>query len=79
MPKEGLQLSFHQLTILIILLNVIKNYVTFRGMSRGCHLMLQCQKHAKISCGKIQITYMYKVTFLFFNDTYHWNLVNKIP
>ena len=23
------------------------------GMSRGCHLIVQCQEHAKISCGKV--------------------------
>ena len=34
------------------------------GMSSGCHLMAQCQKHVKIHCGKIQITYMYKITFI---------------
>ena len=79
MPKEGLKLNFHQLTILLILLNIIKNYLTFMDMSRGCHHMVQCQKHAKISCGKIQITYMYKILFLIFNDSYHWTLVNKIP
>ena len=38
-------------------------------MSRGCHLTVQCQKHAKISCGKVQLTYMYKKTFPFFIDT----------
>ena len=43
----------------------LKNYFTFRGMSMGCKLMVQCQKHAKLSCGKIQITYIYEITFLF--------------
>ena len=27
--------------------------------------MAQYQNHAKISCGKVQITDMYKITFLF--------------
>ena len=48
-------------------------------MSGGCHLTVQCQKLAKIHSGKIQITYMYKITFPDFNDNYLWNLVNKIP
>ena len=33
-------------------------------MSKGCHLTVQCQKNAKISCGKVQIAYMHKVAFL---------------
>ena len=48
-------------------------------MSRDCHIMVQCQKDAKISCGKVQLTYMYKITFPIFIDTYHWNLINIIP
>ena len=71
MQKEGLKHYFHQLTYLLKLLNVIRNYITFRGMSRSCHLMVQCQKHAKISCGKVQLTDMYKITFPIFIDTYH--------
>ena len=56
-----------------------QNYLTFRRMSRGCHLMIQCQKHAKISYGKVLLTYMYKIIFPFFNDTYLWNLINIMP
>ena len=33
--------------------------------------MVQCQKHAKTSCGKIQLAYMYKVTFLIIKASYH--------
>ena len=79
MPKEGLKSYFHQLTYLLELLNIIRKLSHIQGMSGGCHLMTQSQKHAKISCGKIQITYMYKVTFPFFMDTYCWNLINIIP
>ena len=48
-------------------------------MSKDCHLMAQCQKHAKISCSKVQLTYMYKITLPIFIDTYHWNLIHIIP
>ena len=41
--------------------------------------MLQCEKHAKISSGKVQFTYMYKITFLISIDTYHWKLIDIIP
>ena len=63
MPKEGQKHYFHQLTNLLKLLNIIRNYITFKGMSRECHLTVQCQKHAKISCAKVQLTYKYKITF----------------
>ena len=69
--KEGLKHYFHQLTYLLKILNVTENYITFRCMSGGCHLMVQCQKHAKISCGKVQLTYIYKITFPISIDTYH--------
>ena len=79
MPKEGLKHYFHQLTCLLKLLNVIRKLYHIQGKSKGCHLTVQCQKHAKISCGKVQFTCIYKITFPFFNDTYHWNLINIIP
>ena len=79
MPKEGLKHYFQQLINLYNYYMSSENYITFRGMSRGCHLMVQCQKHAKMSCGKVQLTYMYKITFPIFIDTYHWNLINIIP
>ena len=41
-----------------------KYYFTFRGMSRVCHFMVQCQKGAKICCSKIQIVYTHKIAFL---------------
>ena len=63
MPKEGLKHYFHQLINLLKILNVIRKYITFRRVSRGCHFTAQCQKHAKISYGKVQLTYMYKITF----------------
>ena len=55
-----------------------ENYITFRRMSNGCHLMVQHQKHAKISCGKVQFTNIYKLTLPIFIDTYCWNLINII-
>ena len=30
-----------------------EKYITFRVMSRGCHLIDQCQKHVNMTCGKI--------------------------
>ena len=48
-------------------------------MSRGCHLMVYGQKHANINCSKVQINLLYKMTFLIFDGSYHWNLLIKIP
>ena len=62
--KEGLKLYFYQLTYLLLLLNIIRELYYITKMSRGCHLIAQCQKHAKISGDKVQFTYIYKITFL---------------
>ena len=41
--------------------------------------MVYGQKHVKINGDKVQMTLLYKMTFLIFNGTYHWNLLIKIP
>ena len=53
--------------------------ISHSGYVWNCHLTVQCQIHAKISCVKVQLTYIYKTTFLIFIDTYCWNLINILP
>ena len=48
-------------------------------MSRDFHLIVYGQRHAKINSNMVQINLMYNITFLIFNDNYHWNLLIKIP
>ena len=35
--------------------------------------------YVKNMYNKVQMTLLYKITFLIFNGTYHWNLLIKIP
>ena len=41
--------------------------------------MVNGQKCVKINFNKVQMTLLYKMTFLIFNGIHHWNLLIKIP
>ena len=70
MPKEGLQLSFHQLYYFIIITKyhqkIISHSEGYPGLSPYRSMSKTCQN----SYGKIQITYKHKKTFLSFNGTF---------